>query len=113
MGDEINGTIRKEAEKQPVLCPLRRGTLEPTMDILTHHAIWTWNRKASLQNIRKAVRIVYRAVGVSEFRQRADITATFTLNYKLRVPVYSPTLLLRPDNGQLRPYFQFSAPDTR
>lgn len=83
MGDEINGTIRKEAEKQPVLCPLRRGTLEPTMDILTHRAIWTWNRKASLQNIRKAFRIVYRAVGVSEFRQRADITAIFTLNYKL------------------------------
>lgn len=55
------------------------------MDILTHRAIWTWNRKASLQNIRKAVRIVYRAVGVSvsEFRQRADITAIFTLNYKL------------------------------
>ena len=105
MGDEINGTIRKEAEKQPVLCPLRRGTLEPTMDILTHHAIWTWNRKASLQNIRKAFRIVYRAVGVSEFRQRADITATFTLNYKLRVPVYSPTLLLRPDNGHYRLYF--------
>ncbi|KEL82143.1 hypothetical protein HMPREF3212_03350 [Citrobacter freundii] len=53
------------------------------MDILTHRAIWTWNRKASLQNIRKVVRIVYRAVGVSEFRQRADITAIFTLNYKL------------------------------
>lgn len=75
----------RSGKKRKVARPVstRRGTLEPTMDILTHRAIWTWNRKASLQNIRKAVRIVYRAVGVSEFRQRADITAIFTLNYKL------------------------------